>query len=287
MPPFGAHLSVSGGLHNACVAASALECGTLQIFTKSPNQWAAKPLTDSDVATFRKAARAAKLKHVTAHDSYLINLAAQDEPLWQKSVSAFVHELESAERLGLSYLVTHPGAHVGSGDEAGLARVVAGLDEAMRQTAGFKVMVLLETTAGQGTSLGHRFEHLATLLRQVAEPARVGVCFDTCHVFAAGYDLATAEGYDATFAEFDRVVGLKRLKLFHLNDSVKGCGSRVDRHAGLGRGQIGEGCFQRLVRDRRFVRTPMILETPKETDGVAMDPVNLGLLRQWSSEQSA
>ncbi|CAN5521719.1 deoxyribonuclease IV [soil metagenome] len=282
MPLFGAHLSIAGGLHNAVTAAVELQCETLQIFSKNASQWAAKPLTDGDIDTFRNAVKASKLKFVTAHDSYLINLAAPDDTLWQKSINAFTDEVERAEALGLSYLVMHPGAHTGSGDDAALAKVVTAFDEVHRRTAGFKVTVLVETTAGQGTTLGWKFEHLAHILDNVKESKRLGVCVDTCHIFAAGYAVHTPEGYTATFEEFDDKVGLKRIKCFHVNDSIKGVGCRVDRHAGLGLGSIGLGCFERLVRDERFAKLPMILETPKEDkDGAAMDPVNLGILRRY------
>ncbi|OWK43769.1 deoxyribonuclease IV [Fimbriiglobus ruber] len=285
MPLFGAHLSVAGGLHRAIEAAVDFQCETVQIFTKNASQWAGKPLIESEIDTFRTAVRKAKLKFPTAHDSYLINLAAPGDELYQKSIAALADELVRAEALGLTYLVTHPGAHVGSGEEAGLARVAAGLDEAHRRCEGFKVKILLETTAGQGSTLGHRFEHLARLLDAVAAPERLGVCLDTCHVFAAGYDLTTDEGYDAVFQEFDHVIGLKWLKLFHLNDSVKPFGSRVDRHAGLGLGHIGENAFRKLVTDLRFRTKPMILETPKEGEnGEPMDPVNLGKLRMFLEE---
>jgi deoxyribonuclease-4 len=281
MPLIGAHLSIAGGLHKAIESALALGCETVQLFTKNSNQWKGKPLTAEEVQTFRTAARAAKLKYLTAHDSYLINLAAPSEALYRKSIEAFREEVERAETLGLSYLVMHPGAHTGSGEEAGLARVAAALDEVHAACAGYKVKVLLETTAGQGSALGFRFEHLARLLGLVKQPSRLGVCFDTCHVFAAGYPLGQDDEYDATMDEFDRVVGLKRIKVFHLNDSVKGLGSRVDRHAGIGLGQIGETAFRRLLNDPRFQKLPMILETPKaDTAGRAMDPVNLAILRR-------
>ena len=281
MPLFGAHFSIAGGLTNAVATAVRFQCGTLQLFTKNASQWAAKPISDADAAAFQSAARAAKLRLLTAHDSYLINLAAPGDALFQKSIDAFVIEWERAEQLGLSYLVMHPGAHVGSGDEAGLKRVIDALNTAARRCGGFKAQVLLETTAGQGTSLGHRFEHLAVLRAGVREPERFGVCLDTCHVFAAGYPIHTAEGFAATFREFDDVIGLQHLKLFHVNDSVKPLGSRVDRHAGLGLGQIGDGAFRMLVNDPRFDRLPMILETPKEgPDGEELDPSNLAKLRE-------
>jgi deoxyribonuclease-4 len=282
MPLLGAHLSIADGVVEAVRAAVALQCGTVQLFTKNASQWAGKPLTAADIEPFSRELKAANLKYPTAHDSYLINLAAPGDELWQKSIDAFTHEIERAESLGLSYLVAHPGAHVGSGEEIGLKRIVAALDEAHRRTVGFKVMALLEATAGQGSTLGHRFEHLAFLLENAKDSERLGICIDTCHLFAAGHPIHTAEGYEKTFSEFDDKIGLNRIKLFHMNDSVKGLGSRVDRHAGLGLGMIGEGCFQRLVNDKRFAKLPMILETPKEDkEGRAMDPVNLGKLRSW------
>ena len=282
MPFFGTHMSVAGGLANAVSASVELGCETVQIFTKNANQWAGKPLASADIENFRRAVRSAGLHYPTAHDSYLINLAAPDDALFGKSIAAFTDELERAESLGLSYLVTHPGAHTGSGVEAGLARVVAGLDEAMARCAGFEVKVLLETTAGQGTTLGARFEELAAILSRVRQPERFAVCFDTCHVFAAGYPLAEEADYAATFAQFDDMIGLQKLNLFHMNDSVKPLGSRVDRHAGLGLGEIGLEAFRRLVTDPRFQDIPMILETPKEdAAGGAMDAVNLGILRDF------
>ena len=280
MPLFGAHMSIAGGLHNAVTAAVEHDCGTLQIFSKNANQWAAKPLQEPDVATFRKAVKNAKLKFVTAHDSYLINLASPDDGLYRKSIAAFVDEIERAEALGLSYLVTHPGAHTGSGVDAGIAKVVAALDEVHARTAGFKLKVLLELTAGQGSCLGAKFEEIAAILDRVKDAKRLGVCLDTCHVFAAGYEIHTEAGYAAMFEQFDDLIGIAKLKLFHVNDSAKPLGSRVDRHAGLGLGHIGLDAFRRLVNDPRFAKLPMILETPKEdADGSPMDPVNLGLLR--------
>ncbi|MDB5306638.1 MAG: nfo 2 [Gemmataceae bacterium] len=281
MPLFGAHMSVAGGLHKAVAASASLGCGTVQIFTKNANQWAGKPLAEDEIRTFRKAIKEAKLKYPTAHDSYLINLATPDDALYRKSIDAFAHELERAEALGLSYLVTHPGAHTGSGVDAGIARVVAALDQVHARCSGFQVRVLVETTAGQGTCLGAKFEEIAAVLDRVKDPARLGVCLDTCHVFAAGYAITRQPDYAATFEQFDDRIGLSRLKLFHINDSEKPLGSRVDRHAALGRGAIGLDAFRRLVTDARFRARPMILETPKEdADGTEMDPVNLGTLRE-------
>jgi deoxyribonuclease IV len=282
MPLFGAHLSIAGGYHKAIEAAVELGMDTVQLFTSSPSQWNRKPITAEEIAKFKDSLKSSKLKFPTAHDSYLINLAAPDDALYRRSIASFTDELDRAAALGLTYLVTHPGSHVGTGEDAGLEKVAAALDEVLVSRPDCPVTVLLETTAGQGSSLGAKFEHLAYLLENVKEPKRLGVCLDTCHVFAAGYALGTDAEYDETFQEFDRIVGLKWLKLFHVNDSVKPLGSRVDRHAGLGLGKIGLGAFRRLVNDPRFARKPMILETPKEAvDGTEMDPVNLGILRSF------
>jgi deoxyribonuclease IV len=280
MPLFGAHMSIAGGYHKALLSAHQYGCNTVQLFTKSSNQWKAKPFTEEDLATFGKTLTDTGLKCPTAHDSYLINLASPEETLWRKSLEAFVVEVERAEALGLTYLVTHPGSPTDGQEQRGLKRVAKALDEVHKRCAGAKVRVLLETTAGQGNSLGHRFEHLARLLELVKKPERLGVCFDTCHVFAAGYGLRTAEEYAATMQEFDQVVGLAQLRVFHVNDSKKPQGSRVDRHEHLGRGCLGLEPFRLLANDERFQDRLMILETPKEDgDNDDMDTVNLGVLR--------
>jgi deoxyribonuclease-4 len=280
MPLFGAHMSVAGGCHQALLAAQAHGCATVQLFTKNANQWNAKPLTAEEVAIFHQTLRDTGLRLPTAHDSYLINLASPNAALNQRSLEAFVVEMQRAEALGLAYLVTHPGAATDGDGQAGLRRVAAALDEAHQRCAGFRVQVLLETTAGQGNYLGHRFEHLAQLLQRVRQPERLGICFDTCHVFAAGYSLASAAEYEATMAEFERVVGLQWLRCLHVNDSQKPQGSRVDRHAHIGRGCLGLEPFRLLVNDPRFQELPMILETPKEEDdNDDMDTVNLNVLR--------
>jgi deoxyribonuclease-4 len=280
MPLFGAHQSIAGGYHKALLEAHVLRCDTVQLFTKNSNQWNAKAFTDQDLTTFRQTLIDTGLRLATAHDSYLINLASPDAMLYRRSLEAFVIEVQRAEALGLTYLVTHPGAATDGNEQAGLKRVAKALDEVHKRCANCRVQVLLETTAGQGTSLGHRFEHLAGLLEMVKRPERLGVCFDTCHVFAAGYGLATAKEYKATMREFDRVVGLEQLRCFHVNDSLKPQGSRVDRHAHLGRGCLGLEAFRLLVNDPRFGDRPMILETPKEDgDNDNMDTVNLKVLR--------
>jgi deoxyribonuclease-4 len=274
-------MSTAGGHHNAALAAGEIGFATLQLFTKNNNQWNAKPLSDEQIRHFAESLSQHGLTTPVAHNSYLINLASPDEALWNKSIDAMVVELERAEALGIAEVVAHPGAHVGSGEAAGLARIAAALDEVHRRSRGFQARIDLETTAGQGSCLGHRFEHLQSILEQVAEPERLGICVDTCHVFAAGYSLDDDASYNATIEALERAVGLGRVRVLHLNDSVKERGSRVDRHAGIGLGRIGLEPFRRVVTDPRFVDLPMILETPKGVaeNGEDLDTVNLRVLR--------
>jgi deoxyribonuclease-4 len=283
-PLLGAHMSIAGGYHNAVLAALKAGCDTVQLFTKNNNQWRAKELTADDARLFAETLRETGIQTPTAHDCYLINLASPDPAMWKKSIDAFVIEIQRAEALGLEYLVTHPGSHLDCGVDAGLLRVVQALDEAHAQTRDARVQVLLEITAGQGTNLGHRFEHLAAILDQVRDPDRLGICFDTCHAFAAGYPLSTERDYRATVRELDRTVGLKLVKAFHLNDSKRELGSHVDRHEHIGRGCIGLAAFRFLLNDPRFRRTPMYLETPKGTvKGKDLDVINLRTLRRLIS----
>ncbi len=272
----GAHMSIAGGLHRACERGRDEGCDAVQIFVKNERQWKARPLGDAEAAAFRKAREDCGVRTAFAHDSYLINLASPDAALWKKSVDAFADELERCEKLGLAFLVTHPGSPGASGEAAGIAAMARALDEIHRRAKGFSAGILLETTAGQGTTLGWRFGQMLGILRGVKEPERLGFCLDTCHVFAAGYDLSTAEGYERTMDEFDRLLGLRNLRAFHLNDSKGGLGCRVDRHEHIGKGAIGPGAFRRLMRDPRFRDTPKVLETDKEN---GMDAVNLRLLR--------
>ena len=280
MAILGAHMSISGGYQRAVEAAQRAGCDCVQLFTKNNNQWRAKELTDQDVEFFQTALRNLKIAHPIAHDSYLINLASPDDELWQKSVDAFVVEMLRAERLGIPYVVTHPGAFTTSSEEAGLTRVAQALDEVHRQTPKIKAQCLLETTAGQGSTLGWKFEHLSSIIDQVRDPDRLGVCVDTCHIFAAGYSFGTKSDYTKTMKNLDQTVGIERVKAFHLNDSKKGLGSRVDRHEHIGEGCLGLEPFRLLMNDRRFRKVPMYLETPKgERDGVDLDTINLATLR--------
>jgi len=280
MPLLGAHMSIAGGYYKAADAAAALGMQTVQLFTKSNAQWRAKELTADDAQRFRAAIAEHGLKLPVAHASYLINLASPDADLWRKSVDAFVVELERAAMLGLMGLVVHPGSFTTSTAADGLAQVARGLNEAHRRTPRIKVKTLLENTAGQGTNLGWKFEHLAEIQRSVRAKKRVGVCFDTCHAFAAGYALQTQPGYEETFQIVEETVGAGAIRAFHLNDSLREAGSRRDRHASIGRGEMGLEPFRLLLNDERFAGIPMVLETPKaEIDGEAGDVVNLRTLR--------
>lgn len=280
-PPLGAHMSIAGGCYRAVEAAAEAGCDCVQLFSKNNNQWRGKALSEDDCDRFRKKLAEFEIGMPLIHDSYLINLGSPDDELWRRSIDAFVDELERATRLGVPYVVAHPGSYTTADEEFGLARIAAGLDEVHRRHDADGAQCLLETTAGQGTNLGHRFEHLAAIIEQVAEPDRLGVCFDTCHVFAAGYPLAERKDYLATMRELDNVIGLERLKAFHLNDSKKPLGSRVDRHEHIGQGCLGVEPFRHLMNDRRFRQTPMYLETPKgeNEDGENWDVVNLRVLR--------
>ncbi len=280
MPLFGSHLSIAGGYYKAADQAAALGMQTVQVFTKNNNQWAAKPLSDDDVAKFQAAVERGGLLHPCAHSSYLINLASADDALWQKSVDAFVVEIERASALGLDGVVIHPGSAVALTEEQAIARIVVGLNEVLHRTQGLSAEVWLETTAGQGSSIGHRFEELEAIIDGVHEKDRVGVCVDTCHIFAAGYPLETKKEYAATMKRLDETVGLDRVRAFHLNDSKKEFGSRVDRHEHIGEGKLGLEPFRHLLNDKRFAKLPMYLETPKgDRDGVDLDTMNLQTLR--------
>jgi deoxyribonuclease IV len=280
MPILGAHQSIAGGYHKAIELAHARGCDCAQIFTKNTNQWRAKEIAPDEAARFRQTVAETGVACPLAHDSYLINLASPNQELWRKSIDAMVQELLRADLLGIPWVVSHPGAFTTGSEGEGLRRIVNALDEALAQTRGHKVGCLLETTAGQGTTLGWRFEQLAAILAGVQDARRLGVCFDTCHVFAAGYPLAPQTAYRKTMKQFDATVGLDQIRAFHLNDSLKDLGSRVDRHAHIGAGKMGTEPFRLLLRDRRFRAIPMVLETPKgEAEGIDCDETNLTTLR--------
>lgn len=273
----GAHMSIAGGIHLALVRGKELGCRTIQIFTKNANQWRARELTPEEIAEFNRQKEETKIWPVVAHDSYLINLGSPNEERLHKSRESFLMEVQRTELLGLPYLITHPGSHLDAGEEEGLKRIAESIDWLHRRTEGLKMKILLETTAGQGTNLGYRFEHFSAIMDMVEDASRLGFCFDTCHVFAAGYDLRTRDAYERTMEEFDRVIGLGRLKVFHINDSKNDLGSRIDRHQHIGKGTIGLDAFRFLLNDPRFTQLPKILETPKGKD-IAEDRMNLAVL---------
>ena len=280
MAILGAHMSIAGGYHKAVERAHLCGCDCVQLFTKNNNQWRAKSITSEDARRFRSALDRYGVAHPIAHDAYLINLSSPDRTLRRTSIDAFVVELQRAEMLGIPYVVTHPGAYTTGSEAGGLRLIIRALDEVHRQTRRIRARCLLETTAGQGTSIGWRFEQLAAILDGVKDPQRLGICFDTCHVFAAGYPLGTTRQYRATMKAFDSIVGLGQIKAFHLNDSRRELGARVDRHAHIGRGEMGLKPFGHLLNDRRFRGIPMYLETPKgRENGVDLDVINLKTLR--------
>jgi deoxyribonuclease-4 len=278
----GAHMPTSGGLYKALASGKAIGCTAVQLFTSSPRQWSAPPLKDAEVAAFWKAREDTGIQVAVAHDSYLINLAAPSEEILVRSQAAFRSELDRAEQLGLSWVVTHMGAHLDQGEDEAYERLITSLKTILEQTdkAGYQVGVAMETTAGQGTGLGWRFEQLGRVLNGAGGHPRLGVCLDTCHIFAAGYDIRTPEAYEMTFAAFDAEIGLDRLKVIHANDAKKPLGSRVDRHDHIGQGEIGAAAFERLVTDPRLRHIPVIIETP---DSETMHPVNLSLLQRMAT----
>ena len=275
----GAHMSIGGGVHRAIERSRSIDCTAMQIFVKNNMQWFARPLERAQISAFLEHAQRAELHSVFAHANYLINLAATNPQFHANSIRALSEELVRADQLELPFLVLHPGAHLGAGVEAGLAKIIGSIDRVLAGVPKVKTRIALETTAGQGSCLGDRFEHLAAIIANVREPERLCVCLDTAHVFAAGYELATEKLTRKTFAEFDRVVGLDRLVALHLNDSKTARGSRVDRHEHIGKGQIGPEAFRFIMRDRRFWKIPKVLETPKGKD-LAEDVENMRTLSE-------
>jgi deoxyribonuclease-4 len=275
----GAHMSIAGGLHLALERGREVGCGAVQIFLKNQRQWAGRPLDDEAIRAFATARRRTGIRRVFAHSSYLINLASPDATAWAQAVDAFTDELERGEALGLSCVVIHPGSHMGAGIEPGLRRVIGALDQALARTAGYRIKVALENTAGGGNSVGRTFAELATMIDGAARPERIGVCIDTCHLFTAGYDLRTQAGYARAMAECEATVGRRRVLAFHLNDSRAPVGSGLDRHEHIGRGFLGLSTFRRLLNDRRFARVPKVLETPKDPEPTS-DLRNLATLRR-------
>ena len=276
-------MSIAGGYYKAVEAAAEVGCDCVQLFTKNNNQWRAKPISDTDVSIFRDALKRLEIQAPLSHASYLINLAAPDRALWLKSIDAMVVELERAERLGIPHVVVHPGAYTTSSEARGIRKIAWAIDRIHRRLPKCGTQILLENTAGQGTTLGWCFEQLARVIDLCREPERVGVCIDTCHAFAAGYDWRTPSGFRSTVEALESILGWDRIAALHMNDSVKPLGSRVDRHAHIGHGEIGVDGFRRIMRHRRLRRIPMYLETPKSTNpetGQPWDVVNLETLRK-------
>ena len=277
-PLLGAHESIAGGVGEALIRGERVGCECIQIFTKSSRQWASKPLSNEEIDTFKRNKIKTGITTVIAHDSYLVNLGAPDEQMRIKSVKGIIDELERCEALGVPTLVAHPGSHVGTGEENGIKTIAKSIDQAHAACKGFHVKITLEITAGQGSTLGCNFQQMARIIDAVKENDRLRLCFDTEHAFASGYDIRTLEGYENTFSELDKYIGIKRLAAFHLNDSIKDFNSKVDRHQHIGKGFIGLDAFRRLLNDRRFFGLPMCLETPKGPD-LKEDIENLATLR--------
>jgi deoxyribonuclease-4 len=277
---FGSHLSIAGGMHNALIQAEKFGMECVQVFTKNQQQWKCKPLEQAAIDEWAGHCKRLKFDKTVSHDSYLINLASADSALREKSIALFVEEVTRCHLLGIPYLVTHPGAHLGAGEDEGLQRVAEALDVVHERVPTAKVITCLEITAGQGSSLGYKLEHLAWIIEHVKQPKRLGVCLDTAHLFAAGYDFRGRK-YAAFRKLVEKTIGLTRVKVLHLNDSKKPLGSRVDRHDHIGKGTIGLDGFRPIVRDEAFANIPKILETPKlkHEDGRDWDEVNLETLR--------
>lgn len=279
---FGAHVSIAGGLHMAFDRAAEHNCDCLQVFVKNQRQWRGPPLADRQVKQWDARRNETKLEPVIAHGSYLLNPASLDADLWEKTIDAMEDELNRCEKLNIRHLVIHPGSHGGNGEAPAIRRVAEALDTLHNRCRGFRSRIALETTAGQGSSIGYRIENLADIIERTKESERLAVCLDTCHLFAAGYDLKNEQAYEDLLGKLAERIGLNRLAGIHLNDSLRPCGSRVDRHAHIGKGEIGRNTFRRMVNDPRLKGLPMILETPKEPDdrGRNMDKVNLATLRR-------
>jgi len=282
----GAHLSTKGGLHTVFERATAIDASAIALFAKNSNQWKGKVLTDEDCALFHEKRN---VKPLLTHASYLINLATNNAEFHRKSLDALIDELDRAERIGAYAVVLHPGAHMGAGVDAALEQIARSFDTIHRALPDHRVVTLLETAAGQGSCVGCTFEELGRIRRLVDDPSRIGICIDTCHIFAAGYDIRTERHYERTVAEIEQHVGIENVGAFHLNDSKKGCGSRVDRHQHIGEGELGLEPFRLLLNDARFRFVPKLLETPKtiETESDRKNMATLRSLIGCSSEELA
>ncbi len=276
----GAHVSIAGGIENAVSNARRLGCETFQVFTKNQNQWREKVFDDGEVGRFRKCLADAGYTRVplASHDSYLINLCSADAGKLDRSRQAFLAEINRCDQLGIAFLIFHPGSHMGKGETWGIRKIAESLDRVISDSGNSSVELLLETTAGQGTNLGFAFEQIRAIIDHVGRQDRIGVCVDTCHIFAAGYDIRTDLHYEDTIRKMEQTIGLHKIRAFHLNDSKKKLGSRVDRHERPGRGFIGESVFRRLINDERFASTPGYLEIPGGEEAFIED---IGLLKSF------
>jgi len=274
-------MSIAGGIEKSLLRGYDLECNTIQIFTKNSRGWREKEFEESEIGAFNETKKKTGIDPVISHCSYLINLAAPDEEIYRKSINSMLNEMKRCESLGIAYLVIHPGSHKGSGELSGIEKIVDAINQLHLKTTGFRVKILLETTAGQGTNLGYRLEQIAEIIEGLEEKSRIGFCLDTCHVFAAGYELRTENSYRKIFSDIEEMIGMVRLKVIHLNDSQGDCGSRVDRHGHIGKGMIGENPFRWIMNDERLKNIPKIIETPKVG---SKDIDNLQLLRSFCNE---
>lgn len=282
MPKIGAHMSIAGGVSRALDRGDDLGLDTIQIFTKNANQWNSLPIPEKERERFIQRKEETGIDPIIAHDSYLINLSSPDSEMFARSLNAFEDEILRCHRLEIRHLVMHPGSHLGTGERRGVAQIGEAIKVALMEQGETGVQVVLETTVGQGTQIGYRFEHLRDIMAKVGLPKRMGVCLDTCHIFAAGYDIRTRDAYEETMNEFDEIIGIENLSVIHINDSKRELGSRVDRHEHIGQGQIGEYAFSLFLNDDRLSDLPFILETPKTSPEaqVPMDTVNIALLRK-------
>ena len=273
----GAHMSVAGGVDKAILRGEKLGCTTIQMFTKNNNQWKSKPISENEVEKFILLSRKSNINPIFAHTSYLINLASHNKINFRKSYESFIDEMQRCEILKIPYLVMHPGSTLGKDVKTGINIISDALNKIFSEKKESTLMICLETTAGQGYNIGYRFEHIAEIIEKTSEEHRLGVCLDTCHIFAAGYDIRDEESYNKTFREFDTVIGIKRLKIIHINDSKRELGSRVDRHEHIGRGLIGVKAFDLIMNDRKLKSIPKILETPKGKN-MKEDTMNMKIL---------
>ena len=277
-PLLGAHFSIAGGLHKALYTARDYGCTAVQIFTKNASTWKERILTDEDIEAFDRARQETGITAIASHTAYLINLGSPEKKKFDRACGALTCEMMRSFQLGIPWVVHHPGAHMAAGEVAGIERIAEGINEVLQESRDNGPRLLLETCAGQGTTLGHTFEQLAAIAEKVEQRERIGFCLDTCHIFVAGYDIRTQAAYDKTMAAFDNVLGLDRLKLIHLNDARRELGARVDRHDHIGKGEIGPKGFSLMMNDKRLVQIPKILETPKKEGHIDWDRKNLDCL---------